>query len=880
MKNLTGKFLCLLLLSTGSAFAQIDWTTVEGWTDGTFGDTCGAPGEKVCSQGCARGVSGLQGRSDPYTRFVNCDLDIPVCPARPPVQSPLNFTFLFTSDLHLRNGFSIPDFDHVLHVEAMNSVLTNQVHWPSVAGYSNKDRMLPEALVIGGDMTDDGQDTHLGAYRLLYEQGLVSDGTRYPVYPGLGNHDVQNDCYRGNCAYRMFDYIPAAAGCLAKSMDTPGSNNYSWDWGNVHALQLNSWAGDTVLGSNSNTGTKYTHDSGIPWLISDLIANVGTSGRPVIIFQHFGWDSKSMELNADGTAAWWSDADRALFLSIIKDYNVIGIFSGHRHISGMHSAAVTDSHGNNKIIDNFTNGTGGIADTGFPEGFGQFMTVRLTSQFLDVQPMQWDPGTDLHLGSLYPTHLGKSDNEMFYNKQDGCRKWIGPPLHGVPAQLTWNATQTSITITNTSGVTMIGPFAVETTADSRNTYIVDFVGSCSKGPVYKMIPDLTLAPNQTVTMAVDPSFAGSLRLVTMGTNDWFNASSTAFTLMPGTPQNLEIATEFSAHKSFTANSNRPWLKATPNISTTPATIQLSVNIPAWDGNGTGRITILPDDPSYPPLNVSVALVPTTYTLSSNITGPLMIDDRDVLPPQTVQWTPGSKHTIDAPDYLPGNGTKAYFSQWTDAPSAPQKRIVTAGLVGANLVAYYKQYAQVTTAVSPAGAGSVGISPSSADSFYQLQTEVTLNASANPGYQFNGYSGDATDTRPKTTLHVTKPVNAVANFVGAGTITLSASANVASVVSVGTTQGRVTLNVGLTNAGPGVAVGAEITGIDGFTVLSGTGTVSTMAIVPFPANLAVGQTEKNVILLNWPDSAKRVQFTVHFKANATYTGSTTLTVDRD
>ncbi len=867
----------MLLLSTASAFAQMDWLTIENWS--SLGSSCGAPGEVLCSNLKCAAVDGLSLKSDPYTGFPLCNLDAPKCTPPPLVFSPLNFTFLFTSDLHLKNGFGITDLNHVFHNQAMNAVRSLGMHWPSVAGYSNKDRMLPEAIVIGGDMTNDGQEAHLGAYRLLYEQGYVSDGTHYPVYPGLGNHDVQNDCYRGNCAYRMFDYIPDAAKCLAKSIDTPGSNNYSWDWGNVHALQLNSWAGDTVLGSNSTTGTKYTHDSGIPWLIADLAANVGNSGRPVIIFQHFGWDPKSTELNADGTARWWSDADRTLFLNIIKDYNVIGIFSGHRHISGMHSATVTDSRGNTKIIDNFTNGTGGIADTGFSDGFGQFMAVRITGQFLDVQPMQWDPGNTTHgPGVPYPTHLGKTADEMFYNQMDGCRKWIGPPLHAAQAQLTPNAAYNQIAITNTSGVEMIGPFAVETTG--RNTYIVDFVGSCSHGPVYKMIPDLVLAPNQTVTMAVDPSFAGTLRLVTMGTNDWFRASSTAFTLTPGTPQNLEISTEFSAHRSFTANSNRPWLKATHNISTTPATIQLSVNTAAWDGNGAGRITILPDDPGFPPVNIVVSLAPATYTLSSNITGPLMIDDRDVLPPQTVQWAPGSKHTIDAPDYLPGDGTEALFSQWRDNAVAPRKRIITAGLTGTNLVAYYKQYAQVTASVSPAGAGSVSTSPASANSFYQLQTEVTLNATANSGYQFNGYSGGVTDTHPKTTFHITKPVNAVANFVGADSVTLSASANVVSVANVGPTLGRVQLNVGLTNAGPGIAVGAQITSVDGFTVLSGTGAVSLQAIIPFPVNLAAGQTAKNVVLLNWPESAERVQFTVHFKANATYTGSTTLTVERD
>ena len=146
------------------------------------------------------------------------------------------------------------------------------------------------------------------------------------------------------------------------------------------------------------------------------------------------------------------------------------------------------------------------------------------------------------------------------------------------------------------------------------------------------------------------------------------------------------------------------------------------------------------------------------------------------------------------------------------------------------------------------------------------------------YRFTGYSGDITNANTKTTFSVAKPVNAIANFTGAGAVTLYASPGARSIPNG--PPGRVQMDIGLTDAGPGIAVGAEITAVDNFKVLTGTGTVSTAVLVPFPANLAAGQSATNTIVFNWPDTATRVQFTVHFQANGTYTGSTTLSVFRN
>src|SRR5262249_31926764 len=123
------------------------------------------------------------------------------------------------------------------------------------------------------------------------------------------------------------------------------SKNYSWDWGPVHLVQGNLWAGKI---------------DDLDWLRNDLANNVGSSGRPVILFQHFGWDAFSKQRGCNDAGGkdctsdadcdsgvscvdeYWSADDRTAFKNLIGPYNVIGVFSGHRHAPGLILASDPD----------------------------------------------------------------------------------------------------------------------------------------------------------------------------------------------------------------------------------------------------------------------------------------------------------------------------------------------------------------------------------------------------------------------------------------------------------------------------------------------------------------------------------------------------------
>jgi cytolysin (calcineurin-like family phosphatase) len=280
---------------------------------------------------------------------------------------PVDATFLFIADVHacrMAGGLSPncqqegkTDAALLRNVAALNGI--GEKEWPAeingiATGLRSAGRRIgrPLGLVVGGDMTDDGggqvtqpsEGTQLLQFSQRYQEGVGPDRVHVPVYVGLGNHDLdQNgppqhvDWYRRE----MRDYVEInhRAGVFFKPPVPATSYDidtdcYSWDWGGLHLVQTHRFAGDTGHGAVSS----------LPWLKQDL-ATHAADGRPVILFQHYGWDVFSIErwdaakstFDDDGTGPphWWSEADRQALLATLKGYRVIGIFHGHQHETPM-----------------------------------------------------------------------------------------------------------------------------------------------------------------------------------------------------------------------------------------------------------------------------------------------------------------------------------------------------------------------------------------------------------------------------------------------------------------------------------------------------------------------------------------------------------------
>lgn len=279
----------------------------------------------------------------------------------------IDATFIFTNDIHacrMETGLSLncaaegkTDANLLRHIDAINHI-TESV-WPAdidgmPTGLERAGQKIetPLGVVMGGDLTDDGggqialpsEGTQLLQFSHRYQQGVGPDRIHFPVYLGLGNHDLDQDgpAQHGDWYRReLRDYVEInhRPGVFFKP-PVPASNyhaesdSYSWDWGGLHLVQLHRFGGDTRKGAIS----------GLDWLKNDL-ADRASDGRPVVLFQHYGWDGFSTERwdpaartfddQGEGDDHWWSETERQALLDVLGGYNVIGLFHGHQHETAM-----------------------------------------------------------------------------------------------------------------------------------------------------------------------------------------------------------------------------------------------------------------------------------------------------------------------------------------------------------------------------------------------------------------------------------------------------------------------------------------------------------------------------------------------------------------
>lgn len=270
-------------------------------------------------------------------------------------------TFLFAADVHAcRMGSGLSpncaaegktDAALLRHIRALNG-LEDRL-WPDritgqSTGFVQAGRLIgrPAGLVLGGDLTDDGggqtAETFEGSQILQfshrYQEGTGPDRVHMPVYVGLGNHDLDQDgrppdvdWYRNELRdYVRFAHEPSAlfhASVPAANFDGI-SDSYSWDWGDLHLVQLHRFGGNTRKDAGS----------ALDWLRSDLADN---RGKPVVLFQHYGWDPFSLERwdpaaktfddHGSGEAHWWTEKERTALLDCLQGAEIMAIFHGHQH---------------------------------------------------------------------------------------------------------------------------------------------------------------------------------------------------------------------------------------------------------------------------------------------------------------------------------------------------------------------------------------------------------------------------------------------------------------------------------------------------------------------------------------------------------------------
>ncbi len=192
--------------------------------------------------------------------------------------------------------------------------------------------LAPRGVIHAGDCIDTGdqanvkmQQTEWAAF--TQEFGLTGrDGRlKMPIYEVHGNHDS----VRG--------YGLAIKKIIERNKTRPNVNNvskngvhYSWDWGNVHFVNLGIVVGQ---GEGSTKKRRYDPLGSLDFLIADLKDKVGTSGRPVVITHHVDILRYSAEPVDEKKAVnmEWDPNDVKAFHDALKGYNIAAILYGHTH---------------------------------------------------------------------------------------------------------------------------------------------------------------------------------------------------------------------------------------------------------------------------------------------------------------------------------------------------------------------------------------------------------------------------------------------------------------------------------------------------------------------------------------------------------------------
>ena len=216
-------------------------------------------------------------------------------------------------------------------VDALNKLPSTEI--PKAAGGGSV--LSPRGVIHAGDCIDTGdQATNLRAQQTEWnafaaEFGLTGkDGRlKLPIYEVHGNHDVT----RASDGFSIKKIVE-------RNKTRPGVTNvsknglhYSWDWADVHFVNV----GITV-GQNDEVKRKRRFNplDSLEFLIADLRAKVGASGRPIIVTHHVDMVRNALPLPVDDKKAEgmeWDPADVKAFHDALKGYNVAAILYGHTH---------------------------------------------------------------------------------------------------------------------------------------------------------------------------------------------------------------------------------------------------------------------------------------------------------------------------------------------------------------------------------------------------------------------------------------------------------------------------------------------------------------------------------------------------------------------
>ena len=152
------------------------------------------------------------------------------------------------------------------------------------------------------------------------------------------------------------------------------------------------------------------------------------------------------------------------------------------------------------------------------------------------------------------------------------------------------------------------------------------------------------------------------------------------------------------------------------------------------------------------------------TIGADPVGRRVIVDAVELPaPVSFTWAPGSTHTlgVNSPQPGPREAHQFIYEDWSNGGSQTQD--FTAEDEGSTVTANFATHYAFSSVVLPPGFGSVEVTPSSSDGYYNDGTLIQATAIPNPGYDFGFWFGDLGGLENPQRLRITDQSHVFALF---------------------------------------------------------------------------------------------------------------------
>ena len=235
-------------------------------------------------------------------------------------QDQLGFGMVIASDPQLPWGRN--DDSNVTDAEWEESgIETNRYHTASMNSLNKLggDFSKVQALIMNGDLTAYAHPWQWVLYKRLYDtnrKDTYPEALQMPVYPGLGNHDYQNNvgsCWgpwysvlinqKNWCAKNAKMQIKKDLGAVNITNFDEGSLSYSWDVDHIHFVQLHNFP--------TYNSSKIDIEDSLEWLDADL-SKAKSEGRLTVLNFHIKKITPELK-------------------KILRKYEILGLFVGHYH---------------------------------------------------------------------------------------------------------------------------------------------------------------------------------------------------------------------------------------------------------------------------------------------------------------------------------------------------------------------------------------------------------------------------------------------------------------------------------------------------------------------------------------------------------------------